>query len=624
MRNQSFPLRSEFEWKEKAEESLKGKSIQSLQTSTYENITLKPLYCRVDEKLASDYPGGSDFRRGKNPLGYIGEKWKIAQSISYKTPLELIQKLEAAIDRGLTALSFELNKSLVETEPRLLRFIKEISANIPFAIDANGMFAEALSTITDLSREDSRKVTGYIASDPLATFVVEGFIPKNQEQFFAEWSEIIKNSSEKLPNLQTILVNTSVYHNGGANAVQELGIAAATGVLYLQQLLEKGIDQEVALSKIIFKFSIGSNFFMEIAKLRAARIIWNKITEVYGAKMVDRGMKIAAETSIFTKSVSDQNVNLLRAGNEAFAAVIGGIQYLHVTPFDQMTGSTYSSERIAQNTQLILQEEVLLQKVIDPAGGSWYIEELTRELAEKSWELFKKIEANGGMLEALKSNWLQKEISTVNKKRHHDISTRKVSIVGTNVYANLTENIPECEKSINGQFSSDDLSEKITIETIPQIRLSQPYEDLRMRADRIKRHDGVRPFIGLICLGNLKQYKPRADFIRGFLAAGGVNGLESGPIFSTESVTEFVKECNSKHFCLCGSNEEYENIGLEILQLIKAEFPDRIVYLAGLPKEEDQSKWVSEGIKSFIHVKSNCCETLESMLSEMELTLYEA
>ncbi len=431
----------------------------------------------------------------------------------------------------------------------------------------------------------------------------------------------MKKANKKLPNLRTVLVNSTPYHNGGANAVQELGIAAAAGVFYLESL--SGLDVEQVLNKLVFNFSIGSNYFMEIAKLRAARIIWNKIAEAYGAKEPSRGMQIAAETSLFSKTVYDPYVNLLREGNEAFAAVVGGIQYLHVNSFDKITGSSPFSERIARNMQLILQEEAQLKKVIDPAGGSWYVEQLTNELAQKAWAFFQEIEENGGILAVLKTNWLQNKISAVYEKRKHDIFTRKQSIIGTNVYANLDETVSKNKNIQTTTCTATSQKEGVSIQGIPQLRLSQPFEGLRKRAEELNEKSGVQPLVGLICLGTLKQHKARLDFVRGFLSAGGVTVHTSEPVHTVEEALVFVTKSTTKHFCICGTNEQYDVLGIEVLQSIKAKFADRTIYLAGLPDKEDQMKWIENGLKQFIHVKSNCFETLSFILSEMEESLNE-
>ncbi len=611
MIEQSFPHYHYDEWKETAEVSLKGRKLDSLQRTTYENIVLKPLYTSEDEKAASEFPGGGDFRRGIDSLGYVTNKWKIAQRISYKKLEELQEKLKMALESGQNALSFDLSNELIEAENFLKELIRDYH-KYPFALDAGEFQSKILSLITSLG--EGVNAEGYVAADPLSAAAVKGADPENLSVLLEDWAETVVNSNRELPNLRTVLINTIPYHNGGANAIQELGIAVATGVFYLNQL--KGLELEQALEKMIFKFSIGSNFFMEIAKLRAARILWSKITEVYGAEETKRGMEIAAETSIFTKTVYDSYVNLLRGGNEAFAAVVGGVQYLHVNPFDELAGSTSFSERIARNTQLILQEEAHLQKAIDPAGGSWYVEALTNELAQQAWAFFQEIEANGGILEVLKTNWLQEKIAAVYEKRKKDIFTRKQSIIGTNVYANLEDPVPETAPS-----QAESQNQASGIQPIAQVRLAEPYEELRKKADNLKQRSGIQPQVGLICLGSLKQHKARMDFVRGFLSAGGVSVLPSDPIQTTEEAKTFVSNANTKHFCICGTNDQYQTLGLDVLQLVNAEFADQNVYLAGLPDKEDQAKWEENGLKQFIHVKSNCFETLSAILSEMEVSV---
>jgi methylmalonyl-CoA mutase len=615
LRNQTFPSKTKQDWKEKAEESLRGKTIESLKSTTYENIILKPLYTRQDEQLVPDYPGGSDLRRGIYPLGYVTNEWKVAQRISYQTHEELKAKLHQAEEEGQTALSFEVTKKLFGSNDSFSSLFTDLFSKPHFAVNSKGWQSTLLANlVTQTGSEEN--ITGYIANDPISLFAESGFI---YEEFFQEWSEDVRLANERFPNLRTVLIDTTPYHNGGANAVQELGIAVAEGVFYLQQLNDSGIDTDTALSKMVFQFSIGSNFFMEVAKLRAARILWNKITAVYGAEGTSQGMQIAGETSSFTMTVHDPHVNLLRAGNEAFAAVVGGVQYLHVVPYNDMTGSNSLAERIARNIQLILKEEAHLQKVIDPAGGSWYIEQLTTQLAERAWSFFQQIEADGGILEVLKANGLQREIEAVYQQRNKDILTRKLSIVGTNVYANLDETVPPIKINKNEPFFVNGND----IDAIPHRRLSEPYEEMRNKAKRLEEKTGSIPTVGMLCLGELKQHKARLDFMKGFLAPGGIRAIESNPIFALENARQFVLDISTKHVCFCGTNEQYETTGSEILSSLKVEFPDRVFYLAGMPEKDKQSKWINKGIKQFIHVKSNCYETLSTILKEQEVTIGE-
>ncbi|MEH7305572.1 methylmalonyl-CoA mutase subunit beta [Neobacillus drentensis] len=619
LKNQSFPSVSTDEWKVKAEQSLKGKSVGSLQTTTYENIILKPLYSRQDEKAVPDYPGGSDLRRGIYPLGYVTNDWKIAQRLSCCKVEELKGKLDHAFEKGQTAISFNFSKDLLDAN--LWRELAESYSQYPFAINANDAHIPLLSLLENtVEQEVTRdKISGFIGSDPVSQFAKEGYI---SEEFVKDWVISIRSSSEKFPHLRTILIDTAPYHHGGASAVQELGIAMGEGIFYLERLLEAGLELDEIFAKMIFQFSIGSNFFMEMAKLRAARILWNRISDVYGASCDMAKMQIAAETSSFTKTVTDSHVNLLRAGNEAFAAVAGGVQYLHVSPFDHLTGANPSSDRIARNTQLLLKEEAHLKTVVDPAGGSWYVEHLTNELAEKAWFFFQGIETHGGILEVLKTNWLQKEIAAVYEKRIQDVQTRRTSIVGTNVYANLDEKVTyKVPQAKNSFFATRE--DTFEIDAIPDSRLAEPYEELRQKAILLEEKLDSKPFVGMICLGGLKQHKARLDFMKGFLAAGGMKAVESNPIFSVEDARQFVLEQPAKFYCFCGTNDQYETMGHDILNALKTENPEHTFYLAGLPEKEKQTLWIDEGIRQFIHVKSNCYETLLSILSALEVSKVE-
>ncbi|MDQ1145141.1 methylmalonyl-CoA mutase [Bacillus sp. SORGH_AS 510] len=619
IKSQSFPLKSTQEWKGKAEQSLKGKTIESLQTVTYENIVLKPLYSEEDEREISEFPGGSDFRRGINPLGYITNDWKIAQRIYYHTFEELQEKLLQSLERGQSAISFEVTKNLLEDDQMLEKILREFYQKYPFSLNAKVLHTEFLAALDRMAeqKEKSSSLSGFIGSDPVSLFAKEG---KISEEYLNHWITSIVQTSGKFPSLRTVLIDTTPYHNGGASAVQELGIAIAEGTFYLDRFQDAGMDLEGILSKMVFQFSIGSNFFMEIAKLRAARVLWNRVAEVYGAGEDHRGMQISAETSTFTKTVYDPHVNLLRSGNEAFAAVMGGVQYLHVDPFNALTGSSLFSERIARNTQLLLKEEAHLKHVIDPSGGSWYIEQLTNELAQNAWEFFQRIEANGGILEGLKSGLLQKEIASVYDDKNKDVHTRKQSIVGTNVYANLDETVPDASIEIQESYQIDKKDQFIKIKAIQQRRLAEPFESLRNKAWKYEESTGNRPSVGLICLGEIKEHKTRLDFMKGFLAAGGIKADDSNPIADLETARQFISHLPAvKCFCICGTNEQYEEVGHDILNSLKEEFPNRTFYLAGLPEKETQQQWVAEGIQQFIHIKSNCYETLEAIFKELEV-----
>lgn len=610
MLNGTFPSPTYDEWKQKSEESLRGKSIQTLSRDTFEKIKLKPLYTEVDQDHPSQYPAQSDFRRGVNALGYRSNVWKVAQKLSGK---ELKEELSAAFEKGQSAISFDVQ----ELDLSGLFQLEEFHGKYSYSLNGKDDHSILINEISSFS--SAEKGTGYIAKDPIALLAEKGASEDSIEADYDEFFRVIEKASVSLPNVRTILVDTTPYHNGGAHAVQELAIAISTGVAHIEKLLNRGLTLENILSKLVFQFSIGANFFMEMAKLRAARIIWSKVTEAYGADEKDRGMVISASTSSFTKTVYDPYVNLLRAGNEAFAAVLGGVQYLHVSPFNEPEGEgTEFSNRIARNTQLILKEEAHLTKTVDPAGGSWYVEKLTTELAEKGWELFLQIDSNGGIIESLKQGWLQKEIATVLSNREKAIFSRKQSIVGTNKYANLQDG----ELQVNMDEELNNGERDLFISPIPQERLSVPYEKLRLKAKRIQ-VNGKEPKIGLITLGSLKKHKARTDFITGFLAPGGIHVELSGEVNSAEDALQFLKESGLRSYCLCGSNEQYEDFGIQLLQKIKEKYPQVHLYLAGLPKEENRQEWLQSGIAQFIFDGSNCYDINFALLNEMEVAPHE-
>ncbi|WP_335527598.1 methylmalonyl-CoA mutase family protein [Bacillus sp. JJ1532] len=608
MMNESFDTFSLSDWEQKAEEALKGKPVNSLNTNTYENIKLKPLYTKedFDNEKASQLPGQPDYRRGFNSLGYLSQEWKVAQKIIVVQEGESLREaLLTSLEKGQSAIAINADKVTIE---EFMSLIEGLYSKFPFSIEINEKQIEFLAELSKLS--NCEKISGYIAMDPLAVTALNGTAVKKAS--YDKFANIIQSTNSSMPNLRTILVNSSVYNHAGANAIQELALALSTGVHHVQELHNQGLKLDTIFSKMVFKFSIGANFFMEIAKLRAARLLWNKVTEAYGLNSQVHSMVITAETAAFTKTVFDPYVNILRAGNEAFAAVLGGIQYLHVSPFNEPEGrSTPFSERIARNTQLILKHEAHLEKVIDPAGGSWYIERLTEELAEKAWALFQEIEDQDGIEKCLASGWVKAQIAEVLAKRSEDIFTRKKSVIGTNVYANLSDSPLQLNESANANQVG-----------IPQVRLSEPFEQLRKLAERIGKA-GNKPAAGLICLGELKAHKARKDFIIGFLAPGGVYAYESSNIVELEQAVQFVIKSNLKHYVICGTDKQYDESGIEIISLIKEKRPDVKLYLAGLPAADKQEQYRLAGVDQFIHLRSNCFEILSSLLSEMEVASNE-
>ncbi len=613
MKDLSFPVSSMDDWANKAEESLKGKKIESLSKTTYENILVKPLYTEDDTSLKSlsQFPGISDYRRGIATTGYTLKSWYIANKIPFTDMNQLIEKSRVAFSGGQNALAFEVTEEVLSDQNLLKDLLKEFASLGPLSIHTMEFFVPFIDEV--MGQHETDGWTGFIASDPIAIAAINGGFNQGEEEALNRWVEAIKKADLKSPDIKTVLVDTTPYHNSGANAVQELGIALSTGIYYVQKLLDSGWDLKKALDKIIFHFAIGSNFFIETAKLRAARILWDKAMEVYGADEESRKMMISAETSHLTKTIFDPYVNLLRAGNEAFSAVLGGVQYLSVGVLDEASGaSTAFSERIARNTQHILKAEAHLEKVADPAGGSYYVETLTRELAEKAWQFFLDLEKAGGIVKSLTSNQLQRGISEVRAKRDQDIYTRKQSIIGTNVYANSSE-----QASLKG--GNQEINSSTSFDRLEMKRLAEPYERLRIKALEMTRETGDHPTVGLICLGELNKHKARADFMNGFLTAGGIETIRSGELNDLEAMIQFIQTSGLHHFCLCGDNRQYAENGFQLVEEIKKQFPTIKLSLAGKLDEELTKLYLTVGIEEFYHLKSNQYVILASLLREMEV-----
>jgi methylmalonyl-CoA mutase len=605
MKHASFPLWQEKDWNEKSEQSLKGKKVEDLIKNTYEQIKLKPLYFRK-EQSCSQIPGVPDYRRGIGSHLCNEHPWRIAQTICATTVMELKEKIDSAIEGGQTAISF-----LVQDETSYERIFETYASRFPFCVLANGHQSNLLLDLGNV--KDGKQIQGFIASDPLAQLATNGFLEKTLNDTYDEFAKNIKTASQQFPNLKTILVDSTPYHNGGAHSVQEIALSLATAIFHLEELSNRNIPIETILSKYVFHFSIGANFFMEIAKLRAARLLWSVVVEAYGGNTENQKMIIAARTSSFTKTIYDPYVNLLRSSNEAFAAVIGGVQYLHVSPFNEVGGGgTVFSERLARNTQLLLKEEALLSKTQDPAGGSWYIEELTDEIASKAWEMFLQIDEYGGMLASLVDGAIQSQISEVLEQRKNDSFTRKQTIIGTNMYANLQDHpIPLSTKQ-------KQIPETVAIK-IPELttgRLSEPYEKLRLFSEKLEK----RPIVGVICMGESKKFKPQADFITGFLAPGGISTEVSEGIENWEQIHAFIQKSNLSTYCICGVVDESEGVGISYAKAFKRTFPDKHLYVVGLPEEKE--KWLTAGVTDFFHRRSNCYHSLFNLLTEMEETTH--
>ncbi|MBS4217214.1 methylmalonyl-CoA mutase [Bacillus sp. FJAT-49711] len=454
MKNAVFPEVDYHAWEQAALKTLKRQSLEALYKETYEGIKLSPIYTKLDNKH-------SNIRRFS-----INNSWKIAQKISNPDWEDLVQQIKMVIAGELETISLDIDKL---DEIYKLDFTGIVFNNTPILLFTKKNFPTVAKKVIQFGAD----LTGAVAFDLISSRLDEGYLFKRKRQILRDWGTTISKLDRKHPRLKTILIDSAPYHNSGANAVQELAASLAEAIFYIEEMRKIGWEPYKTIQKMIFHFSIGSNFFMEVAKLRAFRSLWRTVSSAYKVDPEEGNPLISAETSAFTKSLLDPHMNILRSGNEAFAAVIGGVDFLHVTPFNSISNlADEFSMRIARNTQLILREEAYLNKVIDPAGGSFYIESLTSNLIEKAWELFQDIDEKGGIYSVLQNGSFQRMIKETLLKKTEDIRNRKKLMIGVNIF----------KQDPNGKYSrkSKPISENnidfVKIEPLERVRLAEKCE----------------------------------------------------------------------------------------------------------------------------------------------------
>ena len=465
-----FPHPTYDDWRQAAVDSLAGKPFDKLVTATYEGLDVQPLYRREDTAdLAATrtIPGAPPYLRGGRAGGNVRQPWAVAQELAHGSPAAFNRALRFDLEHGQTAVNLLLDApSRAGKDPDAaqpgevgrggvsLATVEDVAAALkgidlsatPITVRAGTAALPLLALLAAHLQRSGRPVSdlrGCLEDDPLGVLAHEGALPLSLERAYDEMAQLMLWAVGHAPALATAAVHTYPYHNGGADAASELAYALATGVAYLRALGRRGVDVDTAAPRIRFDFAIGANFFMEIAKLRAARLLWAQVVAAFGGGDDAQRMRQHGRTARRNKTTVDPYVNMLRVTTEALAAAVGGVESLHVAPFDEAARPPDEfSRRIARNVQIILQEEAHLTQVIDPAGGSYAVEALTDRLARAAWAHFQAIEGRGGMADALKLGYVQAEIAAVAGKRAANLAKRRDVLVGANQFANPAESPP--------------------------------------------------------------------------------------------------------------------------------------------------------------------------------------
>lgn len=598
-----FPAISTQEWKDKIVTDLKGADFdRKLVWRTNEGFNVNPFYRREDleglstpKVMPAEYPYVRSTR--------MDNEWLIRQDINVNDPKEANEKALDILNKGITSLGFKLRRDQVNKET-LAILLKGI---MPEAIELN--FSCCISVATQLAGElaayltevgaDVAQCKGSINFDPFKKQLVKGI---SNPQWVPTCAQLL-DAIRPLPQYRVLTVNALNINNAGAYIYQELGYALSWGAELIDKLTEAGYSIEELTSRIKFVFGVGSNYFMELAKFRAARWLWAEIIGAYGDQYKGDAAKIHmhAVTSTWNKTIYDAHVNLLRTQTEAMSATLGGVDSLTVQPFDvTYQESDNFSERIARNQQLLLKEESHFDKVIDPAAGSYYIEHLTNALAEQAWKLFLAVEEEGGFAAAVEAGSVQKAVNASNAKRHAAVAARKEIFLGTNQFPNFTETAAQkvAEVEVGGHSCGCGAP---SIEALNFDRGASEFEALRLATER----SGKEVKVFMLTIGNLAMRLARSQFSSNFFACAGYKVLDNLGFATVQEGIDAGLAAGASIIVLCSSDDEYAEFAPEAYKYLagRAEF-----VVAGAPACADDLKAV--GIENFINVKSNVLETL--------------
>lgn len=673
------------EWKEASIQLLKGAPFdKKMYSKTPEGIVLKPIYNKEDINFEVSLPGYDDYVRGTTPDGNKGSPWKIDQQICASTPSEFNAAALDALNKGQTAIEIKLDCASgdgidadkasagkvgcrglsISTKKDFETALKGIETDcVEINISTGSKAADIAAAL--YASQKGKKLSGGIRFDPIGVLAKRGKLNRKLECAFSEMFALASFNAKNMPSFGAIGVDTMPYAEAGASATEELGVAMATACAYLREMLARGMTIDEVAPLVRFRISLGSDFFMTIAKLRAARVTWAKVVESFGGSEESRKIRLNAMTANFNKTVYDPYVNLLRTATEAFSGVIGGCESMTVSPFDEIVRKPDEfSARIARNQQIILQEECNLADVIDPAGGSYFVETLTKELAGKAWEFFVKIEAAGGIVKALESGLVQDSIAATFDGKKKLIDTRRSSVVGTNNYANLGEKLLEkpackCKEIFTARAAevasvkSDvkvELGDKKGADAISVLveaaangasisalaaamcacngaetsvkplaihRAVEHFEALRKASADFKAQTGNGPKVFLATMGPLVQHKIRADFIRGFFQVGGFDVIYPNGFQTPDEAAKAFAESGAKYAVICSTDDTYPELVPPTAKALKAAKADATVFLAGIPNPDFEQSYKDAGLDGSISIKSNNYETLKSMLQSL-------
>ncbi|MGW6056292.1 methylmalonyl-CoA mutase small subunit [Streptomyces sp. NPDC055189] len=574
-----FPDATHEQWQRLVEGVLRksGKDVsgpaaeEALSTALEDGLSTRPLYTSREAAPDAGYPGFAPFVRGGTAAGSAAAGWDVRQRHATTDPAGTNETVLADLENGVTSLWLGVGPGALPVAG-IERALDGVFLDLaPLALDAGSEVGPAARELFRLYEErgiPKDAARGTLGADPL------GHEARTGERLDpADAIDLARLCGQEYPNLRALAVDALPYHEAGGSAAQELGASLATAVAYLRELTGAGLTVEAACAQLEFRYAATADQFLTIAKLRAARRLWARVAEVCGAP--DAGaQRQHAVTSPVMMSRRDPWVNMLRTTVACLGAGVGGADSVTVLPFDHSLGLPDAfARRIARNTSTILLEESHLARVIDPAGGSWYVERLTDELAHAGWEFFQEIERAGGQAAALRSGLIGERLAATWAKRSEKLAKRREPITGVSEFPNLTER--PVERVAPPAEATGGL---------PRVRRDEAYEALRARSDAHLAATQARPRVFLAALGPAAAHTARASFASNLFQAGGIEAVHDPVSVDATTAADAFKASGATVACLCSSDALYEERAAEVADALKAAGARR-VFLAGRPAE---------------------------------------
>jgi methylmalonyl-CoA mutase len=700
MLDPEFTIRDDFppagydEWRALAEADLQGASFeQKLVTHTYEGIDIQPVYSRRDRPDDADpdgFPGRPPFVRGARPIGAERSGWDIRPEYAHPdlaaTNLAVLDDLQGGATSLLLRLDVAARNGLDADDPAAaelagrdglmayhLEDFAAALANVRLdlvgvTLEAGAAFLPAAALLVALWRRQGvapGQAHGAFNADPMAVLARDGQLPVPPSAALSLMAGLAAWTVQNYPHVTAVRVGTAPYHHAGATAAQDIGLGMATAVEYLRAMIAAGLDIDSAARQILFSISLGTHHFLAVAKLRAARRLWSRVVEACAGSPQAGAMRVHARVSKRVLTLRDPHVNLLRNTVACFAAGIGGAEAITSVPFDSAAGPPDAlSRRIARNTVLVLQEEAHLHRVIDPPGGSWYLDWLTDQLADKSWNIFQEVESQGGMLRAVESGWVARQIDSAFAPRAKNLARRKEGITGVSEFPNVGEApvvrpapdraslraaaIQRLATARRGSAALHDLAanwrddgpttatavraaeegasigqlacalgfhaEPTEIPPLTPHPFAEPFEELRAASDAWQAGHGRRPRVFLANMGPVAHHTARATYSKNFFEAGGFEVLGNDGFKDADTAAQAFAASGATVAVICSSDKLYPDVVPQVAPRLKAAGA-RSVVLAGNPGA-NEAAWRGAGVDRFIFIKCDVLATLRDMLRE--------